>query len=139
MNSKSTDEVTIQGHSIETDLRDGVFVWALPGVFDFRGFVDSVRKTLLLGDLSVEPEHQNQGIASTLLKAIESSAERRGLLTLFGNICAGDFRKTPHLKSFYEKRGFKIVEPRETFAIFSIEKAIDLQDDGAQLGHPAFI
>jgi putative acetyltransferase len=68
------------------------------------GFIDMARDGLI-DMLYVHADHQGAGIASRLLRVVESSAHTRGLLRLFteASITA---------RPFFEHRGFRVIAPQ---------------------------
>jgi len=68
------------------------------------GFVDVARDGLI-DMLYVHADHQGEGIASRLLRTVETSARTRGLLRLFteASITA---------RPFFEHRGFRVIAPQ---------------------------
>lgn len=64
-----------------------------------------------LGQLSVHPRNSNQGIGSKLLETAFEWAKRMD----FNHIVLTTFRDIKFNAPMYERRGFKIFEPGETF------------------------
>ena len=86
------------------------------------GFVDVARDGLI-DMLYVDADHQGIGIASLLLRKVETSARARGLLRLFteASITA---------RPFFEHRGFRVIAPQrvmrwaQEFLNYRMDKAL---------------
>ena len=86
------------------------------------GFV-GVARDGLIDMLYVHADHQGRGIASLLLRTVESSARTRGLLRLFteASITA---------RPFFEHRGFRVIAPQrvmrwaQEFLNYRMDKAL---------------
>lgn len=75
----------------------GFVVWE---VIDGRGHVEEV---------GVDPTAQGQGIGSALLDAVASHAAADGL----DGVTLTTFRDVPWNRPFYERRGFRVLDPGE--------------------------
>ncbi|HEY1541809.1 MAG TPA: GNAT family N-acetyltransferase, partial [Xanthobacteraceae bacterium] len=86
------------------------------------GFVDVARDGLI-DMLYVHADHQGKGIASLLLRTVETSARTRGLMRLFteASITA---------RPFFEHRGFRVIAPQrvmrwaQEFLNYRMDKAL---------------
>jgi putative acetyltransferase len=86
------------------------------------GFVDVARDGLI-DMLYVHADHQGKGVASLLLRTVETSARTRGLMRLFteASITA---------RPFFEHRGFRVIAPQrvmrwaQEFLNYRMDKAL---------------
>ncbi len=112
--------------AISSSVTGILYIAEIGNAAKLQGVIHEDKSFLLIGELLVEPNQRNKGLGSRLLEEAGCFAKRKGLSWLRGNICTGDLKNSPFLLQFYEKRGFKIVEPLdERFGEHGIEKYLD--------------
>lgn len=84
-----------------------------------RGTLDD--SSLLIGDLTVGTNHRGKGYGTKLVDHAIQIAKDRGLMKIYGNVCAKDLKENPFLLDWYQRKGFIITKPIEGFAEHGIE------------------
>jgi len=79
-------------------------------------------RTFFLVDIAVDRSFRRQGVGSSMLNVVEEVSRCLDIKMIRGNLTEKDLAESAFLPSFFEKKGFEVVEAFSEFAQWGIQK-----------------